>query len=85
MTITTVSYGDLYPVTQLGRMVGALLMIAGIGIFGTFTAYVAATFFQQSEKEEEKREQDILAELKTIREKLEKLEQNPTKGPQSSV
>jgi len=44
VTITTVGYGDYYPVTTAGRLVAMVLMTAGVGLFGTFTAYVAAWF-----------------------------------------
>jgi voltage-gated potassium channel len=44
VTITTVGYGDKYPVTSEGRLIAVLLMTAGIGLFGTFTAYVASWF-----------------------------------------
>src|SRR5262249_42663551 len=43
-TITTIGYGDVYPVTNPGRMVGVWLMIVGVGLFGTFTAFVANAF-----------------------------------------
>ncbi len=44
VTITTVGYGDKFPVTTGGRIIGVLLMTAGVGLFGTFTAYVSSWF-----------------------------------------
>lgn len=44
VTMTTVGYGDKYPVTTEGRIIAAVLMTAGVGMFGTFTAYVASWF-----------------------------------------
>ncbi len=44
VTITTVGYGDKYPVTTEGRMIAALLMTVGVGLFGTFTAWLASWF-----------------------------------------
>lgn len=41
-TITTVGYGDVYPVTGAGRLVGALTMVVGISTFAIVTAKVAA-------------------------------------------
>jgi voltage-gated potassium channel len=46
VTITTVGYGDKFPVTTEGRLIAALLMTAGVGLFGTFTAYVASWFVE---------------------------------------
>jgi len=43
-TITTVGYGDRYPVTTEGRAVATLLMLSGVGLFGTFSAALAAWF-----------------------------------------
>ncbi|MBV9494126.1 MAG: potassium channel family protein [Acidobacteria bacterium] len=43
-TITTVGYGDRYPVTTEGRIVAAILMTAGVGLFGAFSAALAAWF-----------------------------------------
>jgi voltage-gated potassium channel len=44
VTVTTVGYGDKYPVTTEGRIIGVILMFVGVGIFGTFTAYLASWF-----------------------------------------
>jgi voltage-gated potassium channel len=44
VTITTVGYGDYYPVTVWGRIVSLMLMISGVGLFGTFTAIFSSWF-----------------------------------------
>jgi len=45
-TISTVGYGDRFPVTDEGRMVAAVLMTAGVGLFATFSGLIAAWLFQ---------------------------------------
>ncbi len=44
VTISTVGYGDQYPVTDVGRLIGAVIIVVGVGIFGTFTGYLANVF-----------------------------------------
>jgi voltage-gated potassium channel len=44
VTMTTVGYGDYYPVTNGGRYVAAFLMISGVALFGVIAAF-AANFF----------------------------------------
>ena len=44
VTITTVGYGDKYPVTTEGRIIAGFLMITGVALFGTFTGFIAAWF-----------------------------------------
>jgi voltage-gated potassium channel len=44
VTMTTVGYGDKFPVITEGRIIAAVLMTAGVGLFGTFTANVSSWF-----------------------------------------
>lgn len=44
VTISTVGYGDRFPVTDAGRLLGAAIIVVGVGIFGTFTGYLANFF-----------------------------------------
>lgn len=67
VTITTVGYGDKFPVTSEGRIIAAILMTAGVGLFGTFTGYVAS-WFLDAEQEQQTSELDaIRAELAEMR------------------
>ncbi len=52
VTITTVGYGDRYPVTNAGRLVGVLVMIAGVGLFGTLSGFLANTFLAPPRKKQ---------------------------------
>lgn len=75
VTITTVGYGDKYPVTTEGRLLAAVLMTVGVGLFGTFTAYVASWFVVQKEEEvEAKKEQEEEAREKQGKRKTKVIE-----------
>jgi hypothetical protein len=43
-------YGDKFPITSEGRIIAAILMTAGVGLFGTFTAYIASLFVAVDKK-----------------------------------
>jgi voltage-gated potassium channel len=71
VTITTVGYGDRYPVTTEGRMVATVLMIAGVGLFGTLSGFVASWFMGASRAKEETEIDVIKKDLAEIRRLLE--------------
>lgn len=56
VTITTVGYGDKYPVTTEGRIIAVILMTVGVGLFGTFTAFVSSWFVKSNQQTPEKQE-----------------------------
>ncbi len=75
-TMTTVGYGDTYPVTTVGRFIGVGLMIGGIALLGTVTATFASWLVNAVRDEQEETETQldaVLAELGTVRERLDRL------------
>lgn len=62
-TVSTVGYGDHYPVTAAGRAIGVMLMIAGVGIFGVTPAAAAAWFVSADRAEERQQEAGTLTGL----------------------
>jgi voltage-gated potassium channel len=52
VTMSTVGYGDQYPVTNAGRELGAVIIVVGVGIFGTLTGYLANLFLSPTKSEE---------------------------------
>jgi voltage-gated potassium channel len=51
-TTTTVGYGDLYPTTVPGRIIGMVLMFVGIGFLSLLTASIASRFVKEERGEE---------------------------------
>jgi voltage-gated potassium channel len=48
VTITTVGYGDFYPVTTMGRLTGFLVMVAGVGIIGALASILASVLMSSA-------------------------------------
>ena len=69
VTITTVGYGDYYPVTPLGRLIGILLMTAGVGLFGTLSGFLANTFLSPRKR----RPDEIIADSDDPKTRIEEI------------
>lgn len=82
-TITTVGYGDKYPVTAAGRSLAVMLMICGVGLFGTMSG-VIASFFLGADQAAKKREEDLKAELHALHEELTGLRHQRSADPPKS-
>jgi voltage-gated potassium channel len=53
VTITTVGYGDRYPVTTAGRLVGILVLTTGVAVFATFAGYISSKLLGTADEEDE--------------------------------
>jgi voltage-gated potassium channel len=78
VTVTTVGYGDRFPVTEGGRIVAVILMLVGIGLIGVLTATVASVFIKEhtdANKEEFKKgHADLGQQLSVISDRLADVE-----------
>jgi voltage-gated potassium channel len=81
VTITTVGYGDRYPTTPGGRLVGVITMMFGIGLFGVLTSVMASKFLAPPEQKESEMPatrgdvDHLLQELKALHERLDQIDQ----------
>jgi voltage-gated potassium channel len=79
-TMTTVGYGDLYPVSMPGRLIAAFLMVGGIALLGVVTGTVASWFvdrFSESKADEAVTQAELAAlteEVRALRAELRRLD-----------
>lgn len=69
-TLTTVGYGDLYPVTSEGRLLAGLVMVAGVGLFGAFSGLVASWLLRPAERQQDTELTELRDEVRALREEL---------------
>lgn len=72
-TITTVGYGEFYPVTTEGRVIAAILMTAGVGLFGAFSAALAAWFLVPEDEATDAEIAALTEEVRRLREVVEQV------------
>ncbi len=74
-TITTVGYGDRFPVTAAGRGIAVVVMLVGVGIFGLLAASLASFFVERNLAETlEKGEREVDPQLADISARLKRIE-----------
>lgn len=74
VTVTTVGYGDTFPVTPEGRGVAVFLMAVGIALFSLLTANIAAFFLENQVQRERASLEDVLVHLRQIEARLAELQ-----------
>ena len=74
-TVTTVGYGDVYPVTNTGRIIAVLLMIGGISLVGVVMAALASWIIERVSEEEAVIQTATAAHIEELRGEIRELSQ----------
>lgn len=70
VTITTVGFGDKYPVTNSGRIIGTLVIITGVTLFTVLTGFIATRFFSVNDEIAEQILTPVKSDLEDIQNML---------------
>lgn len=74
-TVTTVGYGDVTPRLRDGRIIGAVVMLTGIGFLAVITASVTASLIESSRRRfSDRAEADVAQHLTALNERLSRIE-----------
>lgn len=57
-TLTTIGYGDMYPITPIGKVLGAIISILGIGLFALPTGILTSGFAEELSRREKKSDEE---------------------------
>ena len=73
VTVTTVGYGDVVPTSSGGRLVAAVLMLAGVSAIPITTSLVVSVFISRLQRQQQEQDADERKELVTRLERIEAL------------
>jgi len=84
-TVTTVGYGDKFPLSTEGRIVACILMAVGVGLVGTFTGFIASLFVEPESTQKESAHERVLREMKSLDAKISSVDAKLDELKNSSV
>jgi voltage-gated potassium channel len=71
VTVATVGYGDLYPVTYVGRLIGVVMIVMGVSLFTVLTSYIASFFVAKGEDSVVREVQQLRTEIQDLQRTLQ--------------
>lgn len=80
VSFTTVGYGDLYPVTPLGRFAGLMMMVAGLAALGTVAGVLGSAFGSSDDESEDSIGSQILNEVNALKAEVTSLRERLDRG-----
>lgn len=69
VTMTTIGYGDVYPVTYYGKIIGSVMALLGIGLVAMPTGIISAGFLEKVNERREKKDKEAEEQAKEDEEK----------------
>ncbi|WP_243075176.1 potassium channel family protein [Microbacterium sp. SS28] len=75
VTITTVGYGDVTPVTAVGRAIAVGLMVGGIALLGVVTATIASWIVERVGEHDEERDAATVGHIRSLEAKVDRLQE----------
>ena len=81
-TMTTVGYGDTYPISSEGRVVAVFLMASGVGVFGMLSGLIASWFLSPAAEQADSERAEIISRLADLQERLKTIQTGQARRPE---
>ena len=77
-TMSTVGYGDVYPLTPEGRLIGAAVMAAGVAVFGILSGVAVSWFLSPLEQQKDARVEELKELIQSLQGQVAELKTGPS-------